>query len=114
MPHKTIFGGITKQSLIKAVAIAVILAAPVASFAQTNQPLTRAQVRDQLIQLEKAGYNPSVNDDEDYPANIQAAEARVAAQNGSGYGSNASGSTQTGSRGDTTVSPYSPPVSNAR
>jgi FlaG/FlaF family flagellin (archaellin) len=89
------------KSLIKAVAIAAILAAPIASFAQSNEPVTRAQVREQLIQLEKAGYNPATANDYDYPANIQAAEARVAAQNGSaqatGYGPTGGAVTQTGS-----------------
>ena len=70
------------KSLIKAVAVALVLAAPVASFAQSNQPVTRAQVRAELVQLEKAGYNPSAADDATYPAQLQAAEARVAAQNG--------------------------------
>ena len=108
------------KSLVKAVALAVVLAAPVVSFAQTNQPVTRAQVRNELIQLEKAGYNPATLDDYDYPANIQAAEARVAAQNASaqadatGYGSNVNGSTQAGQRSETTISTYSPPVYNAR
>jgi predicted peptidase len=68
------------KSLIKAVAVALVLAAPVASFAQSNQPLTRAEVRAQLVQVEKAGYNPTAVDI-DYPNDIQAAEARVAAQN---------------------------------
>lgn len=118
------------NSLIKAVALAVVLAAPVVSFAQSNQPVTRAQVREQLIQLEKAGYNPATANDYDYPANIQAAEARVAAQNAntqaataqntaaqtntSGYGPNANGSSQAGVRTSTTVSTYSPPVVNVR
>ena len=93
------------KSLIQAVAIAAALAAPVASFAQSNQPLTRAQVRADLIQLEKAGYNPATADDADYPADIQAAERRVQAQNAaaqagvadsSGYGPSTSGSTQSG------------------
>ena len=86
------------KSLIKAVAVAVILAAPVVSFAQTSQPLTRAEVRNQLVQLEKAGYNPAVSNDVTYPADIQAAEARVAAQNGStsGVGGVVSGSSQSG------------------
>ncbi|NPT44802.1 DUF4148 domain-containing protein [Paraburkholderia sp. 1N] len=86
------------KSLIKAVAIALVLAAPVASFAQSNQPVTRAEVRNQLIQLEKAGYNPSVADNATYPADIQAAEARVAAQNGStsGVGGVVSGSSESG------------------
>lgn len=72
------------KSLIKAFALAVVIAAPVASFAQSNQPLTRAEVRSQLVQLEKAGYNPGrTGRDPYYPEDIQAAEARVAAENGS-------------------------------
>jgi hypothetical protein len=70
------------KTLISAVVVAAALAAPVASFAQSNQPVTRAQVRAELVQLEKAGYNP-VGDHVDYPANLQAAQARVDAQNGS-------------------------------
>lgn len=113
------------KTLIQAVALAVVLAAPVASFAQSNEPLTRAQVREQLIQVEKAGYNPATSNDYDYPANIQAAEARVAAEQataqntstqttGSGYGSNGNGSSQVGVRTSTSVSSYSPPISNVR
>ncbi|MEC5408628.1 DUF4148 domain-containing protein [Paraburkholderia sp. MPAMCS5] len=93
------------KSLIKAVAIAAALAAPVASFAQSSQqPVTRAEVRNQLIQLEQAGYNPAVSNDPDYPADVQAAERQVQAQNPamaqtqlpvadtSGYGGATSGS----------------------
>ncbi|RQH07011.1 DUF4148 domain-containing protein [Paraburkholderia dinghuensis] len=69
------------KSLVQAVVIAATLAAPVAVFAQSAQPVTRAQVREELVQIEKAGYNPSHANPNDYPANIQAAEARVAAQN---------------------------------
>lgn len=64
--------------------VAAALAIPaVSSFAQTNQPLTRADVKAQLVQAEKAGYNPFVRDDATYPADIQAADAKIAAQNGS-------------------------------
>ena len=89
------------KTLISAVVVAAALVAPVASFAQSNQPVTRAQVRAELVQLEKAGYNP-VNDNFAYPANIQAAQARVDAQNGtaqaanSGYGAPSAGSSQAG------------------
>lgn len=83
------------KSLIQAVVIAATLAAPVAVFAQSNQPLTRAQVREELIQIEKAGYNPASSNPYEYPANIQAAEARVAAQN-SAVGGVTSGSSQEG------------------
>ncbi|ASL47076.1 hypothetical protein bAD24_III06760 [Burkholderia sp. AD24] len=89
------------KSLIQAVVIAAALVAPVASFAQSNQPVTRAQVRSELIQLEQAGYQPG-RADPYYPADIQAAQARVAEQNGtaqaaqSGYGGVVSGSSQGG------------------
>ncbi|SAL68396.1 membrane protein [Caballeronia choica] len=86
------------KSLIQAVVVAAVLAAPVASFAQSNAPVTRAQVRAELVQLEKAGYNPNANDTE-YPGNLQAAQARVLAQNDAAqtsYGASASGSAQSG------------------
>lgn len=69
------------KSLIKAVALAVVFAAPAVSFAQSNQPVTRAQVRAELVQLEQVGYQPG-NHDTQYPSDIQAAEARVAGRNG--------------------------------
>jgi hypothetical protein len=83
------------KSLIQAVVVAAVLAAPLASFAQSSQPVTRAQVRAELVQLEKAGYNPAGSADAYYPNDIQAAEARVASQNdatgGAAGGSSASG-----------------------
>lgn len=71
------------KAIIKAAAIAVALVVPAISFAQTsNGPLTREQVRAQLIELEHAGYNPAHGNRGTYPAEIQAAEARVAATHG--------------------------------
>jgi hypothetical protein len=84
-------------------AVALALAAPAASFAQSNQPLTRAEVREQLIQLEAAGYNPSAVNDAQYPADIQAAEARVSGQQA--YGGVADGSAQAGARGGVALQP---------
>ncbi|NPT62240.1 DUF4148 domain-containing protein [Paraburkholderia elongata] len=46
-----------------------------ASLAQSNQPLTRAHVTSELIQLEKAGFRPT--DWLHYPQNILEAQARV-------------------------------------
>lgn len=90
------------KTLISAVVVAAALVAPVASFAQSSQqPVTRAEVRAQLVQLEKAGYNP-VGDHTGYPSNLLAAQARVDAQNGtaqaanSGYGAPAVGNSQSG------------------
>ncbi|MCC8403977.1 DUF4148 domain-containing protein [Paraburkholderia sp. MMS20-SJTN17] len=89
------------KTLISAVAIAAALVVPVASFAQASQPMTRAQVRAELVQLEKAGYTP-VGDYANYPADIQKAQARLDAQHGlatadtSGYGAPAAGTSQAG------------------
>ncbi|MFM0291961.1 protein of unknown function [Burkholderia sp. WP9] len=85
------------KSLIQAVVVAAALAAPVAVFAQSNQPLTRAQVRAELIELEQAGYNPARGEDPTYPADIQAAEAKVAARHAAtGFGGGTSGSSDAG------------------
>jgi hypothetical protein len=94
----------TMKSLIQAVAVAAALIVPAASFAQSNAPVTRAQVRAEIVQLQRVGYHMGDGDNAHYPEAIQAAEARVAAMNGnSAYGGVASGSSQAG--GGATVSP---------
>ncbi|MEM5438854.1 DUF4148 domain-containing protein [Paraburkholderia diazotrophica] len=101
------------KSLIKAVALAAVLAVPVASFAQSSQPVSRAQVRAELVQLEKAGYVPFNSSDTQYPANIQSAEAKAQAANGaetSGVGGTADGTSQAGQRASFAASSYSVPV----
>ena len=65
---------------LTAVLAAIALAVPVTVFAAANQPLTRAEVREQLVQVEAAGYNPARMNPNTYPADIQAAEAKVAAK----------------------------------
>ena len=45
-----------KKFLISALVLSSALAAPAFAFAQNNGPVTRAQVKAELIQLEKAGY----------------------------------------------------------
>src|ERR1700684_354092 len=86
------------KSLIQAVVVAAALAAPFMSFAQSNATVTRAQVRAELVQLEKAGYHVGDGDNAHYPEAIQAAEAKVASQNGaaSAYGGAVSGSSEAG------------------
>jgi hypothetical protein len=70
------------------------LASPALSFAQsTSAPVTRAQVYSDLVRLEQAGYSPSASDDANYPADIQAAEAKVAAQDSESVADNAAGGT---------------------
>jgi hypothetical protein len=84
------------KSLIPAIALVSVIAAPAVSFAQSNEPVTRAQVRAELVQLEQAGYRVGEGDKTSYPTAIQAAEAKVAAQNvaASGYGGVVSGSSE--------------------
>jgi hypothetical protein len=85
------------KSHVQAVLVAAALAAPVAVLAQSSAPLTRAQVRAELVQLERAGYRP-VNEERTYPDEILAAEARVAAQNSAAGGVTA-GSSASGAPG---------------
>ena len=69
------------SKLFVSLALAVsALGAPVLSFAQSSAPLTRAEVRVDLVRVEHAGYRPTSGDDVNYPADAQAAEAKVAAQ----------------------------------
>ncbi|OUL77936.1 DUF4148 domain-containing protein [Paraburkholderia hospita] len=67
--------------------IATVLCVPVISIAQSITPVSRDQVRAELVELERAGYHLG-DDDPHYPDAIQAAEARVAAQHAisDGYG----------------------------
>lgn len=101
-----------KEVVVKAVILAVTatsaIAASLAAFAQSDaqSPVTRAQVRAELQQLEQAGYRLS-GEDPNYPQDIQAAEARAAARNGStAYGGVLSGSSASGS--STTGLPSAP------
>jgi hypothetical protein len=84
------------RSFLKVLAVAAAIAIPALSQAQTNSPLTRAEVREQLVQLENAGYNPNL--ESDYPNGLRRAEAIVARQhtNDSAYGGETAGATQSG------------------
>src|SRR5258708_31575089 len=92
------------------------LTGPTLSSAQViTVPLTHAQVYMDLVRVEQAGYNPAAGDDANYPADIQAAERRVVAQNGAaqgdtGYGPSVNGTSQQNRRTDMTVSTCSPPI----
>lgn len=92
------------KSIIYAAIAASVLAAPIASFAQSEQGLTRDQVRADLVQLEQNGYKPLASDAQ-YPQNIQAAEQRIqpnqpmlAHADTSGYGAVATAAGESGRR----------------
>lgn len=93
-----------KTQLIAAllVAVSASVAAPVFAGEST---VTRAQVRAELAALQQAGYQPNRPNDPNYPTNIQAALQRIrddgavaADTQATGYGSDAGGATQSGSR----------------
>jgi hypothetical protein len=88
------------------------LASPALTFAQTiSGQLTRAQVRADIVRVEQAGYRPGGNDN-DYPVEIEAAEAKIAAQDGARRAADAvggvaqGGSSQTGTAANA-ISPRS-------
>jgi Domain of unknown function (DUF4148) len=85
------------KTFVPALVLASALAAPAFAFAQNTQPLTRAEVKADLVRLEKAGYVPGA-DDVNYPADIQAAEARVAAEDAAkaAYGPSTTGAAASG------------------
>ncbi|SEK08540.1 DUF4148 domain-containing protein [Paraburkholderia diazotrophica] len=87
------------RSFAIAVAAASALSLPLAAFSQNDATPTRAQVRAELQQLEQAGYDPAKGEDPNYPADIQAAEARAWMQGGAtAYGGVMPGSSGSGSR----------------
>ncbi|UVE68441.1 DUF4148 domain-containing protein [Burkholderia pyrrocinia] len=81
------------KSLVSAVVAAVALSASFGAFAQST--VTRAQVRNELVQLEKAGYTPGLSSPH-YPDDIQAAQARVRAADNTGYGAQPAATVQGG------------------
>ncbi|BBU27598.1 hypothetical protein BTHE68_13320 [Burkholderia sp. THE68] len=88
------------KSWVNAVIAAAVVSSPLASFAQSSAPVSRAEVRAELIQLEKAGYSPAA-EDASYPAKLQAAEARVddvrlAQAQAEGYGASTGAASQSG------------------
>lgn len=88
---------------VQSFVVAALVAVPAFSFAQTAQPLTRAQVKAELVQLQQAGYNAAA-DNTQYPANLQAALTRESADSNanksaavsSGYGGVAQGASASG------------------
>ncbi|KVH63239.1 hypothetical protein WS89_09555 [Burkholderia sp. MSMB1072] len=93
-----------KTQLIAALLVAVSASAAAPVFAGEST-VTRAQVRAELAALQQAGYQPNRPNDPNYPDNIQAALNRIrdggavaADTQAAGYGSDAGGATQSGSR----------------
>ncbi|CAB3647281.1 DUF4148 domain-containing protein [Trinickia soli] len=105
-----------KKSLIQGIVVAAVVMAPVVSFAQKNAPVTRAQLKSEIVRLEKSGYSPA-GSDIDYPANLQAAEARTDDDERTAvkttYGGEVVGATEAGSRAPASYRATSPYLDNA-
>lgn len=72
-----------KNAMLRAALVSMMTIVPAMSFAQvTNNsvPLTRAEVRQQLVDLESVGYRPAAADNVTYPEDVQAAMRRLAAK----------------------------------
>lgn len=86
-----------KTSIYKLIAVA-LMSLPLVVKAQSVSPVNRAEVRAELVQLEQAGYRPGDRDIH-YPDALEAAEARVhAQQETSGMGGANAGSSESGGR----------------
>ncbi|WP_250536067.1 DUF4148 domain-containing protein [Caballeronia sp. AZ10_KS36] len=81
---------------MQVIAAAALAVAPIVTFAQSADGITRAQVRAELVQLEHAGYNPA-SDHSQYPKNIEAAVARLHSGDAA-YGGAVAGASQAGAR----------------
>ena len=82
---------------IRTAFVAAVVLVPALAFAQSNQTVTRAQVRAELIQLEAAGFNPDCSMGCD--ASLRRAQAVIAQQQANakaGYGPNMVGTVQSG------------------
>ncbi|WP_321894737.1 DUF4148 domain-containing protein [Paraburkholderia heleia] len=95
------------KSFFKVALISGVLSIPVFAFGKTpsaqadGAPIARGEVRADLVRLQQAGYRPLRNQ---YPADIQAAEAKVPVSNDSGgvaTGTSVSGAPDEASVGST-------------
>ena len=98
--------------MLRAALVSMMAIVPAVSFAQSagthNGPVTRAQVLQELVDLESVGYNPASSNDATYPEDVQRAmgrlaekranEARVAQEQvaQSGYGASPAPNTEAG------------------
>ncbi|WP_309297529.1 DUF4148 domain-containing protein [Caballeronia novacaledonica] len=65
--------------MLPAFVVALACSASISALAQSDARLTRAQVRAQLVELQRAGWDPRW-DNWTYPAGLQRAQARVDAR----------------------------------
>jgi hypothetical protein len=71
-----------KNAMLRTALVSMIAVIPAMSFAQSihNGPVTRAQVVQELVDLESVGYSPASGNEVNYPDDIQAALRRLEAK----------------------------------
>jgi hypothetical protein len=71
-----------KNAMLRTALVSMMAIAPAIAFAQSiqNGPVTRAQVLQELKDLEAVGYNPSQASNANYPNDIEAAMRRLEAK----------------------------------
>ena len=60
------------KTLVHTVCAVAVMALPIATLAQSDGALTRAQVQGEIAQLQQAGFNPANVNTVDFPANMPA------------------------------------------
>ncbi|MCA8067389.1 DUF4148 domain-containing protein [Burkholderia sp. AU38729] len=77
------------KTMKRAACACVLIGAAFAAHAQAASTLTRAQVRQELVELQAAGYRTSLASSPDFPDHMQAIMRRAAQARGedTGYGS---------------------------
>ncbi|MFT4505832.1 DUF4148 domain-containing protein [Caballeronia sp. 15711] len=79
--------------------LAVAIVFPAFAIAQDNGAPTRAAVKADFIQFKQAGFDPTANDQVDYPESLQRAQQKLAAQRqteSTSYGASTSGTSTSG------------------
>ncbi|MBZ5795437.1 DUF4148 domain-containing protein [Burkholderia contaminans] len=86
------------KTIKQAACACVLIGAAVAAHAQAASTLTRAEVRQELVELQAAGYRTSLASSPDFPENMQAIMHRAAQARGedTGYGSDGGANVESG------------------
>ncbi|VWB88824.1 DUF4148 domain-containing protein [Burkholderia lata] len=86
------------KTMKQAACACALIGAAFAAHAQAASTLTRAEVRQELVELQAAGYRTSLASSPDFPDNMQAIMRRAAQARGenAGYGSEGGANVESG------------------
>lgn len=86
------------KTMKQAACACMLISAAFAAHAQAASTLTRAEVRQELVELQAAGYRTSLASSPDFPGNMQAIMRRAARARGedAGYGNEGGANVESG------------------